>query len=239
MLLRGILYGLGVGPGDSGLITEKGKAVLQKTEVLCIPKSKADRESVALAAVRPYLPPDIVVEELLFPMSRDETVLEKHWVDAAGKVAGLLTQYQVVTFITIGDPLTYSTFGYLLDTLRHSHPQARVEVIPGVPSYHAAAALLQVPLVESGQRLAVVPVPVSEDELAAMARYFDTLVFLKVSAAFDQTLDMLQKAGLDKEAYLVTRCGSTDECWTANPFALRGQDVDYLSLLIVKRRRDE
>jgi precorrin-2/cobalt-factor-2 C20-methyltransferase len=236
-LQRGKLYGLGVGPGGSGLITEKGRIILAVTDVLCIPKSRVERESVALATVRPYLPANVRIEELLFPMSRDESVLSEHWVKAARKVNALLSECCTVTFITIGDPSLYSTFGYLLEYLRREDPNVAVEVIPGVSSFNAAAALLQVPLVEKNERLAVVPLPVSEEELSNIARSFDTIVFLKVSAAFDETLELLKRAGLDKEVYLVSRCGSEEEYWTDDPFALQGQEVDYLSLLIVKRRQ--
>lgn len=233
----GILYGIGVGPGDSALITEKGKEALARSGAVCIPKSKAERESVALLTAKPHLSADTVIVELLFPMTRDESELERHWEDAARTVARLLSEHGAVSFITIGDPLLYSTFGYLLQRLRRLAPDARVEVIPGVSSLNAAAALLQVPLVEKDERLAVVPVPVAEEELSGLLRYVDTVVFLKVSADYDRTLDLLEKTGFAGELYLVSRCGGGDEYWTNDPFSLRGQPVDYLSLLIAKRRK--
>ncbi|MBS4030758.1 MAG: precorrin-2 C(20)-methyltransferase [Clostridiales bacterium] len=236
-MTKGILYGLGVGPGDGDLITVRGKDILSRTDVLCIPISKRGRESVAYTAASRYLRDDVRIVELLFPMSRDEDVLEEHWIDAARQVSALLADGETVTFVTIGDPFLYSTFGYLLRYLRRENPEAQAEVIPGVSAINAAAAVVGVPLVEKDERLAVVPVPVDEEELKEIAKHFDTIVFLKVSAAYDQTLEMLRRIGLDEEVYLVTRCGSAEESWTNNPFTLRGEDVDYLSLLIAKRRR--
>ncbi|MBS4007299.1 MAG: precorrin-2 C(20)-methyltransferase [Clostridium sp.] len=236
-MLTGVLYGVGVGPGDSLLITEKGKNALSASTAVCVPKSKAERESVALTVARPFLPAGVVVVELLFPMTHNEEELSAHWTEAAHKVAALLAEHQAVSFLTIGDPFLYSTFGYLLQYLRQACPEARVEVIPGVSSFNAAAALLQIPLVEKNERLAVVPVPLSFAEFSGLAQYVDTIVFLKVSAAYEQTLDMLAKSGFAGDTYLVSRCGGDDEFWTNDPFSLRGQDVDYLSLLIVKRRK--
>lgn len=234
----GIFYGVGVGPGHSMLITEKGKKILALSNVVCVPKSKAERESVALTVVKPFLPAGVLVEELLFPMTRNETELERHWAAAAIKVATLLAEHEVVSFLTIGDPFLYSTFGYLLHDLRRILPEVRVEVIPGVSSFNAAASLIQVPLVEKNERLAVVPVPLSLEEFSGLAQYVDTVVFLKVSAAFDDTLDLLEKTGFAGETYLVSRCGGNDEFWTSDPFSMRGQTVDYLSLLIAKRRKN-
>ncbi|MBS3897447.1 MAG: precorrin-2 C(20)-methyltransferase [Dethiobacter sp.] len=236
-MLPGVLYGVGVGPGDSLLITEKGRKALAASTAICVPKSKAERESVALKVVRPFLPEGVSVVELLFPMTHNEDELTAHWAEAAEKVAALLVEHRAVSFLTIGDPFLYSTFGYLLQHLRQTCPQVRVEVIPGVSSFNAAAALIQIPLVEKNERLAVVPVPLSLAEFSGLAQYVDTVVFLKVSAAYDQTLDLLEKSGFAGEAYLVSRCGGVDEFWTNDPFSLRGQTVDYLSLLIVKRRK--
>lgn len=233
----GTLYGVGVGPGDSALLTLKGREVLGRSQVICVPKSKTERESVALTVVKPFLAADAVVEELLFPMSRDEAVLEKHWEEAAKVVAGLLAKHNSVAFLTIGDPFLYSTFGYLLKYLQRVAPEAAVEVVPGISSFNAAASLLRIPLVEKNERLAVVPLPVAEDEFRGLAQYVDTMVFLKVSAAYDEILDLLASSDFAHEVYLVSRCGTGDEFWTNDPFALRGETVDYLSLIIAKRRK--
>jgi len=233
----GVLYGVGVGPGDSLLITEKGKKALAASTAICVPKSKAERDSVALTVAEPFLPAGVSVVELIFPMTHNEAELESHWAEAALKVAALMAEHQAVSFLTIGDPFLYSTFGYLLQALRRIHPEVRVEVIPGVSAFNAASALIQIPLVEKNERLAVVPVPISLEEFSGLAQYVDTVVFLKVSAAYDETLDLLEKSGFAGDAYLVSRCGGVDEFWTNDPFSLRGQTVDYLSLLIVKRRK--
>lgn len=234
--MAGTLCGLGVGPGEGALVTEKAKEILSRTQVLCIPKSHAERESVAMGIVSPYLPAGAKIETLLFPMARDREVLKRHWELAATRVHDLLGQYETVTFVTIGDPLTYSTFGYLLRHVRRVNPGVNVCVVPGITSYHAAAARLGVPLVEGDERLAVLTVPVTAGELAACARYFDTVVLLKVSADFDGTLQRLREAGLDREAFLVSRVGSENEWVCKDPFSLAGQKVDYLSLVIVKKR---
>ena len=47
---------------------------------------------------------------------------------------------QDVAFITEGDPMLYSTFAYVLETIQEEYPQLTVEVVPGVSSVMAAAA---------------------------------------------------------------------------------------------------
>ncbi|HZK25367.1 MAG TPA: precorrin-2 C(20)-methyltransferase [Oscillospiraceae bacterium] len=237
-MTKEIFYGIGVGPGDSGYLTKTAIDALAASQVVCVPKSKAERESVALQTAQPYLAAEVLIEELLFPMTRDTVVLAQHWREAASRVAQLLTEHSVVSFLTIGDPLLYSTFSYLLQFLRKLTPTVKTEIIPGISSINAAAALLQVPLLENDERMAVIPVPVGQEEFVELTRYVDTVVLLKVSAAYDETLALLEKTGFNQEVYLVSRVGGKDEFWTNDPFAYRGQAVDYLSLLIAKRRRN-
>ncbi|MCR3921059.1 MAG: precorrin-2 C(20)-methyltransferase [Firmicutes bacterium] len=234
----GILYGIGVGPGESTYLTEQATKALAASSVICVPKSKVERTSVAYSAAKAHLPATAIVEELLFPMTRDEKELQEHWEQAASRVAQLVAEYGTVSFLTIGDPLLYSTFGYLMKCLGSLAPSVQVEVIPGISSFTAAAALIKVPLVEKNERLAIVPVPISVDDFIGLSRYVDTVVFLKVSSAYEETLALLERTGFAHEAYLVSRVGSKDEFWTNDPFAYRDKAIDYLSLLIAKRRRN-
>ncbi|TLM98344.1 precorrin-2 C(20)-methyltransferase, partial [bacterium] len=112
--MKGKFYGIGVGPGYPELLTLKAYRLLQQVDVLCIPKSRMEKESLALNIVRQSLDRDFRVLELLFPMSHDEEVLAAHWDRAAEQVAAELAAGYNVAFITIGDPMFYSTYAYLL-----------------------------------------------------------------------------------------------------------------------------
>ncbi|NLM52757.1 MAG: precorrin-2 C(20)-methyltransferase [Firmicutes bacterium] len=235
----GILYGIGVGPGDAESLTAKAIKALQVSTVVFVPVSKAERQSIALQAAEKYLPENVRVVELLFPMTRDGRLLAQHWQKAAKQVAQTLQKHQIASFLTIGDPLLYSTFGYLMRKLKELDPTVKIEIIPGISAINAAASLIQLPLVEKDERIAIIPAPVAKDEFAALARYFDTVVFLKVSAAYDEILDLIIENGFDRQTYLVSRVGGEEEFWSNDPFAYRGQAVDYLSLIIAKRSREK
>ena len=60
-------------------------------------------------------------------------------------------------FLTIGDPLVYSTFGYLLRTLREVAPHLPVAIVPGITSFQAAAARTGTVLCEGGEKLRILP----------------------------------------------------------------------------------
>ena len=76
--MAGKLYGIGVGPGDTGLMTLRAKEVLEGCGVIAYPVKKLGEGSVALDIIKPVV--DISeksIEEFLFSMDPDDTVREK------------------------------------------------------------------------------------------------------------------------------------------------------------------
>ena len=55
MTERGKLFGIGVGPGDTELLTLKAVRILESVPVLFSPKSSKEKESIALSIVKPVL----------------------------------------------------------------------------------------------------------------------------------------------------------------------------------------
>ena len=141
----GVLYGVGMGPGDPELVTLKALRVMRACDVLVLPeedKAKCRAFQIARAAC-----PELEEKEALclpFPMTRDgarrDAVLEENW-------AGLKAQLEAgkdLAFLTIGDPGVYSTYSYM--ALRAARDGCRTVTVPGVASFTACAASLNMPL---------------------------------------------------------------------------------------------
>lgn len=232
----GTLYGVGVGPGDPDLITLKAQRILRLVPVLCVPKGKEDAASYVRGFISEMLDPGRQeVIELVFPMTKDRTVLERYWDSAVERVVAVLREGRDVAFVTEGDPSIYSTFMHLHALVRERYPDIAVMVIPGVSSINASAALAGLPLVDGSERLAVVPATYEGEQLEQVLASFDTVVLLKVNRVFDRVLGLLEQLGLADRATYVKRCGAPDQEIVRDVRSLRGQDLDYLSLLIVKK----
>lgn len=231
---RGTLYGVGVGPGDPKLLTLRAVEVLQAVEVVFAAGSTKNEYSLALNIVRQHLRPQVEVRRLDFPMTQDQRALESAWQENARQVLEVLEAGRDAAFVTIGDPLTYSTFCYLLRTVQELDPQARVETVPGITAYHAAAARLNLPLVESKESLLVVSGVSDPTEIPELAQCSDNLVILKTYRNFDQIIDQLEQLPRRRPAYLVSQCCLPGERVEKDAYALRGQKMPYLSLLLVK-----
>jgi precorrin-2/cobalt-factor-2 C20-methyltransferase len=230
------LFAVGVGPGDPELLTRKAERILRSVPVICAPTGAADAGSVALAIVEPFL--DRSRQEVLtrvFPMKKDEAELLPFWEEAAAEVAQRVRAGQDVAFITIGDPLLYSTFLYLYRIFRDQYPEIGIEIVPGITSVGAAAAAAGVPLGISADRLAILPATYEEAQLRQTLLDFDTVVMMKVSRVFDRVYGLLRELGLEKSGVFVRRVGSSEEEVVTDLASLVGKKLDYLSLLIVRK----
>ena len=177
--MHGILYGVGVGPGAPDLLTLRAVRVLGEVDVILAAASPRNDFSAALDTARPHLRPDVRVQRLEFPMTRDRAVLHEAWRVAAQTTRDVLESGQSAAFLTIGDPLVYSTFGYLMHTLGDCAPHLRVEVVPGITSFQAAAARTRTVLCENGETLRIIPGINSRQSLEDSLHESDTAVILK------------------------------------------------------------
>lgn len=235
MGLSGKFYGIGVGPGDPELLTIKARRVLQEVNLVCIPKSAADRESLALAVIKGVINRTVQTVELSFPMSRERQVLEEHWIRAGKAIAQLVQDGHKVAFVTIGDPMFYSTYGYVLNYLKTHYPDLPVETIPGITAMTACAAVLEEPLAEGEETLAVIPAAYGLDRLGDVLDRFDTIILMKVNRYFDRILELLQEKNLIGQAALVSRCGYPDQVVSRSVTDLAGKKLDYMSILIIRK----
>ena len=118
MTKKGKLYGIGVGPGDSELLTLKAARILENIPVIFSPKSSKEKESIALSIVKPIIEKRkdykrLMLVEPIFPMIEDKDELEKVWSSAAEMIAQYLDSGRDVAFITLGDSSIFSTYTYV------------------------------------------------------------------------------------------------------------------------------
>lgn len=230
------LYAVGVGPGDPELLTLKAVRVLRAADVVVAPTGQAEAASYALGIVAAHL--DRTRQQVLervFPMTRDEDALQPYWEATASEVAGHVRAGRAVVFVTIGDPLLYSTFLYLLRILRERHPEVAVEIVPGITSVGAAAAVAGIPLGMAAERLAILPATYEAGRLRQTLLEFDCVVLMKVSRVFDRVYALLVDLGLERHGVFIRRVGSAQEEVVTDLASLVGKPLDYLSVLIVRK----
>ena len=231
----GCLYGLSLGPGDPGLITTAAMKKLKQKSIWTYPVRKPGAESYALQIA---LAAGLALPEqhrpLVFPMTHDLARLEQAWQRAAKQVLSDLQTGQDVCFLVEGDSSTYSTFSYLKKALIHLEPKVRCETLAGVPSYNAAAARLSVSLVDTDDKMAILPAGYGMKAIEEAIDQFDTLVLLKVKPLIEPIIDLLSTKDLLDTSWFIEKAGSRQERIVEHLTDLRGQKVNYLSLILVR-----
>ena len=248
MTRLGKLIGVSLGPGDPELITRRAWAQLQRDDALwTYPIRSTKTESYALRIVqRSGLALPANHQPLLFPMTHDAEKLARHWLRAAQAVLPVLLAGQDVLFLVEGDASTYATFGHLERTLRgldaRVGKEIAIDIIPGVTSFHAACAELQIPFSEQDDTVAIVPAAYGVEMVERLFDDFDTLVLMKVKPLLDELIDVIERRGLVAHTCFIEKAGAPEERVVRDVRTLRGETVNYLSLLLVKnpgRQRGE
>jgi len=231
----GTFYGIGVGPGDPELLTLKAAAVLSRCRHVFVPKAKMSADSVALEIAKRHLGKNAEVHELLFPMLTDREELSRHWSEAAAQIVPLLQAGEDACFLTLGDPLLYSTYIYLLRELKQQLPDANIVTVPGITSFCAAAALTQFPIGEGKTPVTIVPTADDLESVRRAVKAGGTLVLMKVGGRLQEILNLLEEAGLIDRAVFVARAGQEGQQIETDLRKLKQTDAKtgYLSIILV------
>jgi precorrin-2/cobalt-factor-2 C20-methyltransferase len=229
------VYAVGVGPGDPELLTRKAERILRSADVILAPVSNPGEASVALSTIREFIDEgrqEVIVHQ--FPMTSDRSRLIPAWQEAAELIATHAEAGRSVAFITIGDPLFYSTFIYLLRILREQWPQLPIEIIPGISSINAAAAVATLPLVEGDEKMVVIPATAGIEQIVAALAHYETVVLLKVKPVFSEIIALLRATGREQSTVFVERVGSPRQKVLTDFNEIAVHSPDYLSLMIIK-----
>ena len=230
----GILYAVGVGPGDPDLVTVKAVKALSKAAVVFAAASTKNDSSLALSIASPHMRPHTPVTCLGFPMTHDKTLLAQAWQTNARTILSSLIQGLDAAFLTLGDPMTYSTFLYLWRTLRDMEPDLSVEIIPGISSIQAAAAVAQFSLAESTETLTILSGTDDMDHLRQALALCHSAVILKAYKSFPQLKTLLESMNLAEKSTLVSLCGLTGQS-IHRGLADCPERPPYFSLILVRK----
>lgn len=224
---RGIAYGVGIGPGDPELMTLKAVRLIRETGVIALP-GDVPRETVAYQIAAAAVP-ELAQKELVpvsVPMVKDRELIDREHRRAAKRIESYLDQGQDVVYLTLGDPTIYCTFSSIQ---RHIEADGyATALVPGIPSFCAAAARLNVPLCEWDESLHIVP---------AVHRFGEALdregnyVLMKSASRMAKVREMLRQSG--RKVMMVENCAMPGEKVYRDVEDIP-DDAGYFSLIIAK-----
>lgn len=193
-------YGIGVGPGDSQLLTVKAVETIKQLDVLYVPQAHHGAKSVAERIAEPYLPAGLTIKKRHFPMVKDWQTKMASWQKIAGEIKADVQAGHNVGFLTLGDPSVYSTFSYIAEMVK---PAVDVQTIAGISSFSQIAASLSIPLMLDSESLEIVPATASADHLAKVIDLNDNVVIMKVATNFKKVYQLLAARDLLSKTIVV------------------------------------
>jgi precorrin-2 C20-methyltransferase/precorrin-3B C17-methyltransferase len=233
----GVLYGVGLGPGDPELVTVKAARLIGAADVVAYHSARHGR-SIARSIAAPYLRGDQIEEQLVYPVTTEvtghpggyEAAIEEFYTQAAARLMAHLAQGRDVVLLAEGDPLFYSSYMHMHKRISS---RFRTEVVPGITSVSAASAALAMPLVEGDDVLTVLPGTLGREELAQRLSGTGAAAIMKISRSYAGVREALKESGRLPQAYYVERAsGGADQliepAGEVDPAA-----VPYMSIVIV------
>lgn len=232
---KGVLYGIGVGPGDPELLTVKAVRAIETADVVISPTGKMGKPSIAFRIAKPYIAEDKRCITMDFPMlslSADRETLDARWQENADAIHAILERGESAVFLTLGDPMVYSTYSYVMAYLLQRG--LAVETISGIPSFCNLAARLNIPLTQGEESLGVVGMTEPIERVRAVLDAHQNIVVMKVSAGNEALAKELSARGLEQHFVMVSDIGMTSQQVTTDIQALAGK-VPYLSTVLIKK----
>lgn len=236
--MSGTFWGIGVGPGPAGYLPVAALEALRAADLIYAPRARGVADSVALQCLAGtgFVPDREKLREIEFNMDPDRTVLSEHYAALADAIAAELRAGRNVAYLTIGDSMTYSTYGYVLAALRERIPDLPQRTFPGVTSYAAAASALAWPLGEGKERVLILPCPETPEELRREIETHDIVVLMKVGTRLPWVLDLLRRMEIAQHCAFARRIGLPGELLSTDVGALVADDaMGYLATLLVRR----
>jgi precorrin-2/cobalt-factor-2 C20-methyltransferase len=228
-------YGIGTGPGDSSLLTIKAVDTLKNVDILYTPEAQKEGKSLALSIVEPYLNDKIEIKQKHFPMSFNSVEKTEAWDDIAKEIQEDIENGKNVGFITLGDPMIYSTYVYIMERLIG---KIDVETIPGISSFSNIASNQNFPLVMDKEPLIIIPCTTDEEKIDYALENYNSIVLMKIYKNFEKIIAKIEKNNLMDHAILVSNSSLGSEKVYKN---LRDIDlskkVSYFSTILINKEQ--
>jgi len=226
--MGGRLYGVGVGPGDPELITLKALRILQTVSVVAY-QSAEDKNSVAREIIASHLLEHQIEVGFHFPRAQNPELAKPLYDRAIAPIETYLNQGLDVAVVCMGDPMFYGSFMYLYTRLSD---RFTTEIVPGICSPMASAAVLGVPLSYRNDIFSVLSATLPVEIMEAQLLNADAVAIIKLSRHFEKVRSLLNKLGMLDRAQYIERATMIDQ----KIMAIADVDADsvpYFSMILV------
>ncbi|MCX7346610.1 MAG: precorrin-2 C(20)-methyltransferase [Alphaproteobacteria bacterium] len=228
MVKSGILYGVGVGPGDPELMTVKAWRLVSTARVIAYLVANG-KDSTARDIAGPFIPDDAVHLVIDMPMRTEREPGERAYDQGAAAIAVHLREGRDVVMLCEGDPFFYGSFMYVFARLARDFTTV---VVPGVTSITASAAAIGRPLSARNEVVKVLPATLPEDRLREELATAESVAIIKVGRHLPKLRNILGSLDLATRAHVIVKATHGDQR-TAPLLEVTEETLPYFSTILV------
>ena len=201
------LIGVGVGPGDPGLLTLNAIEALKAADVVAH-FAKAGNASNARIIAAAHFKPGAEELPLLYPVTTEvpkqdaayRNAIRTFYDASAAAIAAHLDQGRVVAIIAEGDPLFYGSYMHIHVRLASRYP---TEIVAGVTGMSGCWSSIGTPIAQGEDVFTVLPGTLPEYELERRLADTNAAVVMKIGRHLAKVRRALDRAGrLDRAIYV-------------------------------------
>ena len=227
---------VGVGPGDSSLLTIAAVQAIKKAKLIVFPISSDDRKSSSAEIVKKYIKFKKKVP-IIFPMARQEFDPDQIWSSAVDIIVKSIRNNESVALLCLGDPSLYASSSNILRIINNNYPEIITRTIPGISSISAAAAFSNFDLVKKGETLIIKECPSTQSELTALIIQTKlnktVLALMKVGKRWSLVKEILEKEKIINKALIALNVGMPDQIIQyASKYNMDA--MPYFSLILIR-----
>lgn len=225
--MSGTLYGIGLGPGDPELMTLKAHRLISAAKVVAYPAPDTG-DSFARSIAADAISSDAKEIPIVIPMRVQRFPAQAVYDEAAETVGAHLDDGTDVAVLCEGDPFFYGSFMYLFGRLAERH---KAEIVPGVTSMTACAAMAARPLCARNEILTVIPAPIDEGLLRDRLQASGAAVVMKVGRHLGKVRKVIDELNLTDRAMYVAHASLPKQAVV--PLTDAPDTAPYFSMILI------
>ncbi len=234
--MTGILYGVGLGPGDPDLMSVRADRLVRNARHIAFFR-KAGRPGRARTIVKDMLGAEATEFPMEYPVTteipladpRYNAILADFYVDCTRHLKALVETGEDVVVLCEGDPFFYGSFMHLYTRLKDVIP---VEVVPAITGMSAAWTASGTPITWGDDVLTTVMGTLDEHALTHAMAQADALVVMKIGRNLPKVRRALEASGKADRAVLVEFASMEGQ--RVRPLSEVGcEPMPYFSIIVV------
>ncbi|WP_033922780.1 precorrin-2 C(20)-methyltransferase [Sphingomonas sp. 37zxx] len=235
MTQRGIIHGVGLGPGAQDLMSVRADRLVREARHIAFFR-KAGKPGQARRIIDGMLRADAIEFAMEYPVTTEIPTSDPRYADrlcgfyadCTAHLAALSAAGEDIVVLCEGDPFFYGSFMHLHSRLAGIAP---VRVVPGITGMSGAWTASGTPITWGEDVLTVLTATMPEDELTRRIGDTDALVVMKIGRHLAKLRRAVAAAGRDDSAWLVEYAAMPDQRVTR--LADANAIAPYFSILLI------